>query len=225
MSEKPILFSGEMVQAIIAGHKTQTRRVVTQATKFHPTDNGIDILWVLGDIKCPYDTDFLWVREKFQAQNQSGQWWHEVKREERPLHNWAWTNPIEPAYSATPPRWLPSIHMPRAACRIILKVNDVRLERLDTISRVDCQKEGVLCANCKGYHSRSCNCKNLFLQLWDRINRDRGFGFSENPWVWVVEFTLSNPHCRGRSFAAEKSSVLQSVNQQGSGVLQEPLRP
>lgn len=174
MKEHPIIFSGPMVRAILEGRKTQTRRVA----KYHT-----DVRY------CQYGTtgDRLWVRENWNAQNQSGQWWHEVKRDERPLHNWAWTNPVFPAYESTPPRWLPSIHMPRAASRITLEVTGVRVERVQDISEDDARAEGVA-PSIVGGDMGGIEYRAGYQSLWDSINSKRGFGWDANPWVWVVEF-------------------------------------
>jgi hypothetical protein len=201
--ENPILFSGEMVRAILAGRKTQTRRALTpQPIDVLPMPK--DPCWVAlterGEvqnhgklIKCRLGVpgDRLWVRETWQAQNTTGQWWHEVERCDRPLHNWAWTNPVEPSYDATPPRWLPSIHMPRAASRIILEIVNVRVERVQEIHRVDARAEGIECAHCRGYSGRSgCTCIENFSVLWESINAKRGYSWESNCWVWVLEFRL-----------------------------------
>jgi hypothetical protein len=198
MKERPILFSGPMVKAILEGRKTQTRRVVKGVdgcdkflafgiySKALFTDNILNI--VSGKphdflVKCPYGLpgDRLWVRESWQAQTQSGAWWHEVKREDRPLLNWAWTNPVEPAYDAIPPRWLPSIHMPREASRITLEIVQVRVERVQDISLEDVIAEG-------GPFGYSGLYDEDFFTLWDSINAARGYSSHLNPWVWVIEF-------------------------------------
>lgn len=158
MTNKPILFNAAMVKAIMDGRKTQTRRVmnpqpVLDGAAWWYKDEpfiGEDALRshllhdVYGNDGSPYGSvyadgtaDHLWVRETFQAQNLAGQWWHEVPRDERELHNWAWTNPVMPAYDAVPPRWLPSIHMPKIASRILLEVTAVRVERVQDISGDD----------------------------------------------------------------------------------------
>lgn len=200
MSEKPILFSGEMIRAILEGRKTQTRRVI----KPQPSKFGELWMWVLKNISyalpdqgelykpalgiweaCPYGRvgDRLWVRETWNAQTQSGKWWHEVKREYRNFLNWAWTNPVQPAFDAVPDRWLPSIHMPRAASRITLEIVNVRVERIQQITDANAGAEGV-----NGDSDAEVYVK--FQDLWDDINAQRGYGWDVNPWVWVIEFKV-----------------------------------
>lgn len=191
MADRPILFSGEMVQAILDGRKTQIRRVVTRGTVGRMM-RGNQRLWpylIDEPVACPYGKpgDLLWVRETWQGINMNGQWWHEVPREERPLHNWSYTNPVVPAMKAIPPRWMPSIHMPKDVCRIFLEVKSVRVERLQDICIADVLKEGI-----KPVHDGYGFVDDMaifheFELLWDSINAKRGFGWWDNPWVWVGE--------------------------------------
>jgi len=204
MSEKPILFSGEMVRAILEGRKTQTRRVM----KVQPEKQGGGWMYdgqyfvsdedmqshlfhnVYGDKGSPYGASYadgtadrLWVRETWNAQNPGRQWWHEVAPGNRILHNWAWTNPIRPAFDAIPDRWLPSIHMPRAASRITLEIVNVRVERIQHITCADAGAEGV-------NGDSDAEVYVNFQDLWDHINTPRGYGWDVNPWVWVIEFKV-----------------------------------
>lgn len=222
MNEHPILFSGPMVQAILDGRKTQTRRVVKGVdggdkflefgiySKALFTDNILNT--VTGKphdflVKCPYGLpgDTLWVRETWQAQEMDGRWWHEIK-DHRELYNWVWTNPVQPAYEATPPRWLPGIHMPRGACRIFLEIVNVRVERVqDILTRA---KENETASMWDEFFAEGIpqsvewNGKggvptpaSAFIDLWNKINGSRGpendpaaFSWERNPWVWVIEF-------------------------------------
>lgn len=95
---------------------------------------------IYGNGKSPYGalygdgtSDRLRVKESWQAQNTDGQWWHEVERKDRALWNWAFTNPVHPAYDAVPPRWLSPIHMPVEASRIMAVVANVRLNAFMTL--------------------------------------------------------------------------------------------
>jgi hypothetical protein len=208
MSSKPILFSGEMVSAILEGRKTQTRRLIKMADgslcddSDIPANDGFRANYVMDysktfpqwkQLDCPKGKpgDQLWVREKWNAQTQSGKWWHEVKRADRPLLNWAWTNPIRPAFEAIPPRWLPSIHMPRAASRITLEIVNVRVERLQSISDSDAEQEGV---HLLGLPEAERNYPRkrivAYEAIWDLINREEGKRWKDNPWVWVIEFKV-----------------------------------
>lgn len=190
MKEHPIIFSGPMVQAILEGHKTQTRRVIkglgSRLGDEYCTELRNGELIETATL-CPYGVagDHLWVRETWQAQNLDGQWWHEVKRDDRSVMNWAWTNPVQRAYLPMPPRWLPAIHMPRMACRITLEVVSVRVERVQDISADDALHEGTTMAHVNG---SPIGWVRSFKLLWDGINFNRGFGWDANPWVWVIEF-------------------------------------
>lgn len=182
MSEHPILFSEKMVRAILAGKKSQTRRVVKQNPKGK--------IPFTDELPCPYGLtgDILWVREKWQAQNTSGLWWHQVPRNERPLWNWAFTNPVEPAFKAIPPRWIPSIHMPRMACRIELEITQLRIERLNSISESDAIAEG-----CQAWIENGQvvdTAVSDYAHLWNEINLERGYSWQSNPLVWVVTFRV-----------------------------------
>ena len=84
-------------------------------------------------------------------------------------------------------KWKPSIHMPREAARLFLKVKSVRVERLQDISVEDCIAEGVepLSVNAGLIPD---NYRKPYEYLWDRLNAKRGYSWESNPWVWVIEF-------------------------------------
>lgn len=161
MSERPILFSGEMVRAILEGRKTQTRRAVPELIleKYYNYDDWCSAVMPQG-ISCTrsFETQFflnwcsygepgdrLWVRETWQ--------------DFCPIWNGAWcgcgskemiTRTHRPVYRATeteriPSRWRPSIHMPRWASRLTLEITEVRVERLQDISEEDAKAEGLHC--------------------------------------------------------------------------------
>ncbi len=209
MSEKPILFSAPMVRALLAGTKTQTRRVVKPqfAKEAAPVEMpATDPIggWVVGGhsgiwwcdaaanpdeaMRCPYGQpgDRLWVREAFAGSIA-------YERHGYPLKEWG--NKIwyiadgEPRSGQwTLPR--PSIHMPRALSRITLEVTGVRVERLQDISEADAQAEGAPSADLAS--GRECIFPHQgtyrwgFRLLWEQINGPGSWG--ANPWVWVVEF-------------------------------------
>jgi len=188
--EKPILFSGEMVRAILAGNKTQTRRIM----KTQPTDNVISVEfskgnwydWCVGDkdgwkfweggCKCPYEVGMLlWVRERFYVRPEIWALSHKCRQ---PIHYHADTESETVEDYASKP----SIHMPRWASRITMEVKAVRVERVQEITPSDCVAEGV------EWQMGPDSTKLAFKDLWDSINEKRGYGWETDPWVWVVEF-------------------------------------
>jgi hypothetical protein len=90
-------------------------------------------------------------------------------------------------------KWRPSIHMPRWASRITLEVTDVRVERVQEISEEDAKTEGVT-PSIVGEWWDHLKYRAGFQTLWNSINEKRGFGWDENPWVWVVEFKKGQPN-------------------------------
>ncbi len=202
VGERPILFSGEMVRAILDGRKTVTRREVKlprARDSFVLVEHG-DGWWpyqsddgeshVCSDgmerpYNCPYGQpgDQLWVRES----------WCPIYRQGNPE-----LGVIEVDYRATPRermcdldgsrRWKPSIHMPRSASRIQLEVTAVHVERLQDISEEQAQAEGVSPVRVKVKKLSALVHRAGFFYLWERIN---GIGsWDANPWVWVVEFKV-----------------------------------
>ena len=185
--ERPILFSAPMVRAILAGTKTQTRRMVNAK-------------W---SARCPYGQpgDRLWVRETWQAVNGNDRARHIVTHP-RPDRGWleyaATPRLDEPAY-----KWRPSIFMPRWASRITLEVTGVRVQRLHDISEADARAEGIDFDPGEGgtFHVAglagcgSDSAVDAYRKLWEAINGLRSW--AANPWVWVVEFknaTSRAPH-------------------------------
>lgn len=208
MEERPILFNGEMVRAILGGRKTMTRRVATKikVPKAWTMQNGIDSFWSInpcwretpGEL-CPYGQpgDRLWVRETFCDRNNNGE-------------------QIKPLYRADgqeyedgdgwhfEPKWKPSIFMPRMYSRITLEITNVRVERLQKINNTDALAEGtpgawVENSEYPGGYSENQNKAHVFFfrQLWDSINAKRGYSWKSNPWVWVVEFERIKKQGRG----------------------------
>lgn len=163
MPEKPILFSGPMVRAILAGTKTQTRRIVKPQPKGRLSpwdmasepgdvyiDGSVPVRCVesrgrnkrdagelsLRPVPCPYGVpgDRLWVREAWRQNDAPSDCVHYMADEDE--------------CSGGP--WRPSIHMPRWASRITLEVTEVRVQRLQEISEEDAKAEGVnaVCPGC-----------------------------------------------------------------------------
>jgi len=206
MKDRPILFSGEMVRAILDGRKTQTRRVVKDV----PCDDRAEFGYTAftppghiscrgyGDagygewfIKCPYGQpgDRLWVREShLYVGPGSGSDLEEYLEERGRPENHKASNVWYRADGRTGLKWVPSIHMPRWASRITLEITDVRVERLQDISYDDCSAEGVVCSiHGSVAHTACAGLVRAYEALWDSINAKRA-PWSSNPWVWVVAF-------------------------------------
>lgn len=209
--ERPLLFSAPMVRAILEGRKTQTRR----ALKIQPLDilpmkgkkKGIEWIGLKERepeprglvFRCRYGVpgDRLWVRESFADLLGTGIE-HRVSNG-RP-QRYAYAADTKPGSYGDQSRkdygvkWTPSIHMPRNACRIVLQLTGVRIERLQDISESDAAAEGVESefanAPFAGTFGSLCGRQHRYgyQTLWDSLNAKRGFGWDSNPWVWVVEF-------------------------------------
>lgn len=219
MAIKPILFNTEMVRAILEGRKSCTRRIVKpqqligmlpdkckngapeeflkeKKLMFKPYCDMTGIELINTAYKAPYQPgDILYVRET---------WEHfECCCCEGDEHRNCYREPQQSVlnkscgcymYRATDEiygdaRWHPSIHMPKEAARIWLKVTDVKVERLQNIDGKGCVKEGIEEEPLK--HVGEDFVKGMFHDLWDStINKsdiDR-YGWGANPWVWVIEF-------------------------------------
>ncbi len=208
MKERPIIFNGEMVRAILEGRKTMTRRVVKPPFEIHP--NGY-ITRRQGDERlcpyiCPYGQpgDRLWVRETFNwsGDNELLPGEPHKKCPERTGYTsdnvvWAADGYDEhPQYGKA--LWRPSIHMPRWASRITLEIVSVRVERVQEISERDAMREGIIQLSGAGlWKDYQCDKTGFaypsqsFRSIWDSIYAQRGFAWSANPWVWVIEFKMA----------------------------------
>lgn len=203
MKERPILFSGPMVRAILAGRKTQTRRVVKvpsgrgrRSLPWDPyyadCDGRLKFEDLYGewhdfekDGPCPYGRagDRLWVRETWCNDGQ-GVW--SIGDAESAHACGLGMNIYRADGGREGCKWFPSIHMPRWASRIILEVTDVRVERLHTISEEDADAEGVDPVLVPPDGGGSPHVEG-FRVLWDSIAKP-GAKWEDDPWVWVVSF-------------------------------------
>jgi hypothetical protein len=184
---KPILFNTEMVQAILEGRKTVTRRKIDKdITNFCDVEvDGtlLDYQNCHGDFINPIDLcryrkgDILWVRET---------WSEHQEYYNNSAKVFAEPHYIYKADGVYANKWRPSIHMPKEAARIFLKVTDVRVERLQDITEEDAIAEGMSKTLVDGVIFISA--KGNFHVLWDSLNIKRGYGWEVNPWVWVIEF-------------------------------------
>ncbi|MBJ2080619.1 hypothetical protein [Serratia ureilytica] len=201
MKERTVIFNGEMVRAILDGRKTQTRRVMKPQpepcyrgghwwpsnafkTMLHIEEqmqNGQGGWKGLAGDACPFGQvgDRLWVRETF---GDCG-------------NRLVYRADTKDGAASQVKRWVPSIHMPREDCRILLEITAVRVERLNDISEEDAKAEGVKPAGDmlpdypdtfltpKGDFATA---KVAFQRLWQSIYGAESW--RANPWVWVIEF-------------------------------------
>ena len=204
MSYKPILFNDEMVKAIQMGRKTQTRRIVKNQDGIHPRRSNIGFFgWDDGhgyQMMPPCkEGDIMWVRETWQHVYNfddgdqpiegTGRY---VYCADNPMPFDYWVDVDTGEHKEQMP-WKPSIHMPKEAARIFLRVKDVRVERLQDMRLEDCLAEGVrLTAGVENDLVRApIRAREWFSQVWDSTikpaDRDM-YGWDANPWVWVIEF-------------------------------------
>ena len=186
----PILFNTEMVRAILDGRKSCTRRLVKFLSGENPKWTGYikdgSMLYNGRNEPCirtqPYQPgDILYVRETWCALpvNESGHmrghsvYYYKADRDLRPE---GWRG-----------NWHPSIHMPKEAARIWLKVMDVKVERLQEISGEDLIKEGIDLFQSSYVRVAFDEFKNIWNSTIKKSDLDR-YGWNANPWVWVIEF-------------------------------------
>lgn len=178
MSERPVIFSGAMVRAILAGRKTMTRRLATSPLR--KCDPG-DLLWVRETIATNGAAE-----PRIYAKGDGHPWGS-------PIYRATFTGGLLPACEGFT-KWRPSIHMPRWASRITLRVTGVKIERLQDISEDDAEAEGVEtrpCAGGKCYvdYGGSIDCLtpgDSFVSLWEKLH---GAGaWQANPEVVAISF-------------------------------------
>ncbi len=186
MKERPILFSGEMVRAILAGLKSQTRR--TAGLDYINQDPDAWRLVMHGPLLGRHSATFEHVQtaERFTAFCPYGQagdrlWGRET------WHLWGPPEHQVLAYRAdySDPEsytWKPSIHMPRTHARLLFDLQAVRIERVQSISEADAQAEGM---QAPGIPAATTN-RAAFARLWSEINGKRGMGWLRNPWCWPL---------------------------------------
>ena len=199
--ETPILFSGDMVRAILSGAKTQTRRPIRHpidADFWDPARPGVweafnDRTCELVQIQCPYGGlgDRLWVRETWCPRSDGATM---LERIQRPFYRADGDDSdVSRMYGW---RWRPSIHMPRWASRITLPVVAVRIERVQDITAEDAKAEGVTVPRCgcevcsRGTAICPADATSYiegFRDLWAATYGRASW--EANPWVWVVEWS------------------------------------
>jgi len=221
MKEHSIIFSGPMVRAILEGRKTQTRRVIKpqpwQETatgpsgwypamghpkaKHYGSENHLRKGLAIDFCLYGQPGDLLWVRET---------WYDAGGRGVAPCCLGYVADGDHPHGQTY--RIRASIHMPRWASRVTLRLTDVRVQRVQEISDGDIEAEGVpgmvagkyQCTFCNGNgwnytYPQGCphcngsglNPRHHFLLAWDSLNAKRGYGWDTNPWVWAISFQVT----------------------------------
>lgn len=195
MKETGLMFKAPLVRAILSGQKTQSRRVLKQAVG-PSLSVGIDdanpdvaeLSWLYGDgpghevhesikrVPCPFGKpgDRIYVRETFA-------WVPTACESDEIVFAADYQDGSDKAAGV---RYIPSIHMPKAAARIWLDITGVRLERLQAISEEDAEAEGVGFLRSVPDADETLTAKQLFECLWDSTGGD----WAANPWVWVIDF-------------------------------------
>lgn len=232
IKERPIIFNAAMVHSILEGRKSQTRRVIKPQPSEHwkpycfcevdkmvdgvitdiPIGWGVSNEWGDEAYKFPYGEkgDELWVRETCRAEELedgldgvrylADDFFKSIENSQEAMEDWFHLY----GYAGKRGAKVPSIHMPRWASRIQLKIKNVRVERLQDISEADAKAEGLKYHNLykewggvEPHPASRPDCpqwrwytrpKDAFQYLWQFINGEDSW--DSNPWVWVVDFSM-----------------------------------
>jgi uncharacterized protein YhfF len=206
--EKPIFFNTKMIQAILDGRKIMTRRTVKNIPEgTHRVEQigeslfeahwGIhgNSMFLDGatEIKCPYQPgDILWVRETWasycdECESNQGEGYKDATCAYGDCNRYAYKADDDGCPGG---KWRPSIHMPKEAARIWLKVVNVRVERLQEILCNDMRREGCIPTTVTGGQYQQWH-RDYWIPLWDSTIKKQDisrYGWTANPWVWVIEF-------------------------------------
>lgn len=182
MSTKPILFNTEMVRAILDGRKTCTRRFIKHNvdamlnSPYHKEHPEVEDKQIISKLCLPpyQPGDVLYVRETWSEW--TGGYVYK-----------AWNSPFPQPGAYLEEKWHPSIHMPKDAARIWLKVTEVRVERLQEISGENLIKEGIDLFQSSYVRVAFDEFKNIWNSTIKKSDFDR-YGWDANPWVWVIAF-------------------------------------
>ena len=182
MKERPILFSAPMVRALLAGTKTQTRRIVKRLPlriNREINEMEVDVANIENGefakrVPCHMGKpgDRIYVRETWQVAGGNSGIWYAATDSKTDEGNSPVTN------------WRPSTHMPKELARIWLEITGVRVERLQDISTEDCISEG-LNTTLREYDAE-VNLRDQFQELWESTGGD----WAANPWVWAIDFKV-----------------------------------
>lgn len=208
---KPILFNTDMVRAILDGRKTVTRRLIkfpiNRYTHNIPKTDNVSFMELCSDkvnfheepfygfdVKMQYKAgDILYIRETWQYLYKLDKNEQIIKDTGKYYYAATDTLPFDiyvdsRGITSEKIPWRPSIHMPKEATRIFLKVKDVRVERLQDMRSEDALDEGIRVSKFDLPHT---SVLNQFKKLWNstikKSNIDQ-YGWDANPWVWVIEF-------------------------------------
>ncbi|NUQ80811.1 MAG: hypothetical protein HUU10_04295 [Bacteroidetes bacterium] len=162
MKSTPIIFSTEMVRAILDGQKTQTRRIV----------KGDPYLWLFNETPFGKVGDQLWVRETWAYGNDDLLFIYKAGYPKNSPYQ------LKNTPSVSNVKWKPSIHMPFVVCRIFLEITDTRIERLQDITPDDAMDEGIPLTTNDPIEE--------FCFLWESIYGPGSW--DANPYVWVISF-------------------------------------
>nr|DAT97016.1 MAG TPA: ASCH domain protein [Caudoviricetes sp.] len=208
MAIKPILFNTEMVRAILDGRKSCTRRLVKFLSRKNSRWTGYikDGLMLYNGKnepcirKAPYQPgDILYVRETFawcpcwdcglNVEKPGCEYEQEKKYNNKKKEHgcYVYRASCEDNEYPSADTWHPSIHMPKEAARIWLKVTDVRVQRLQDMDKMDAVKEGIDPRSCISLGHALMKFKKLWNSTIKKSDLD-SYGWDANPWVWVIEF-------------------------------------
>ena len=191
----PMIFNSEMVRALLAGNKTQTRRIIKDQPVCETFSNAENYILYM----CPFGKagDLIYVRETFQGPLVD---FEESEACAENMH--LFENPNYCIYRATDSArefsdpdgdthygWKPSIHMPRWASRLTLKINSVRVERIQDISKEDAIAEGFDYSKSESAAKQgfAISARTNFRHAWESIYGD---SWNKNQWVWVIDFEV-----------------------------------
>ena len=210
MAIKPMLFNTEMVRAILDGRKSCTRRLVKHDVEavlnspYHKAHPEVEAKQIISKLcNPPYQPgDILYIRETWAwcpcwdcgldveeigcGHEQEQKYNDEKKEHGCYIYRASCADNEYPSVDT----WHPSIHMPKEAARIWLKITDVRVERLQEITSQGAWKEGARCSCLYPVPDCAGN-KTSFIEIWNstikKSDLDR-YGWDANPWVWVISF-------------------------------------
>lgn len=199
MTDRPIIFSGPMVRALLDGRKSQTRRLATSPLRKCQVGDRLYVREAFATVNSydgpgfVYRADESYFQPEFDGPDEGAG--PSFNYEKYPGEYLMWFDDL---LSGVPDHgWKPSIHMPRWASRLTLTIVDVRFAKLLDINAADCIAEGAQCETCEAMKKSACHEKgcfaasNKFRKLWDSLHDKPGETIADNPNIVALTFKVS----------------------------------